>query len=256
MPRTQRIQSATGIYHALLRGINQQRIFEEDEDYQHFIECMREASDLSHSKLLAYCLMDNHVHLLIENDDETPAQFFKRLGARYVFWFNWKYQRSGHLFQDRFKSEPVGNDAYFVTVLRYIWHNPVKAGLCSDATKYPWSSVRLLGSADTLIDECRLAEIASPQQIAASLAQTVEDGPLEITDRRGPVFSDNTAAKLLKKVSRAENASAFLAMELTEQLSTVIELRHHKMPIRQIARITGLSKGVVERWSKPEMQDK
>ena len=73
--------------------------------------------------------MGNHIHLLIQEGREPIEQVMKRIAARFVYWYNIKYRRAGHLFQDRYKSEPVENDAYFLTVIRYIHQNPIKAKL-------------------------------------------------------------------------------------------------------------------------------
>ncbi len=92
--------------------------------------------------MYAYCLMGNHVHLLMRTDenDEPMGQIFRRICAQYVYWYNGKYERVGHLFQDRFRSEPIENDAYLLSVLRYIHQNPVKAGMVHDMADYPYSS--------------------------------------------------------------------------------------------------------------------
>jgi REP element-mobilizing transposase RayT len=84
--------------------------------------------------------MSNHIHLLIKEGKEDLGIVFRRIGSKFVYWYNWKYKRSGHLFQDRYKSEVVENDKYFLTVLRYIHQNPVKAGIVGSMIKYPWSS--------------------------------------------------------------------------------------------------------------------
>ncbi len=107
-------------------------MFEDDEDYIKYLDVLRECKEISGYKLYGYCLMGNHLHLLLKTGKEDLEQIFKRIGARYVYWYNFKYGRSGHLFQDRYKSEPVETDSYIVTVLRYIHQNPVKAGICSD----------------------------------------------------------------------------------------------------------------------------
>ena len=86
--------------------------------------------------------MGNHVHLLIKEGKETLSNTMKRIGASYVYWYNWQYNRKGHLFQDRFKSEAVEDDAYFLMVLRYIHQNPLKAGLTNDIASYKWSSYK------------------------------------------------------------------------------------------------------------------
>ena len=130
MARQARKKSNSGIYHIILRGINRQQIFEDGEDYSKFLRILEECKAISKFEIFAYCLMNNHIHLLLKEVKEPIEQVMKRITTRFVYWYNIKYQRSGHLFQDRFKSEPVESDEYFLTVIRYIHQKPVKAGLC------------------------------------------------------------------------------------------------------------------------------
>ena len=122
MPRQERLQSATGIYHVMLRGINKQDIFEDDEDYIQFLKILNGLVDRhdddghilpAHCTFYAYCLMTNHVHLLIRERDELISESIKRIGVAYARYYNHKYERNGHLFQDRFRSEPVNSIEYF-----------------------------------------------------------------------------------------------------------------------------------------------
>ena len=128
MPRQARQASETGIYHVMMRGINHQNIFEEQEDYYQFYI------------LYAYCLMSNHIHLLIREREDTIGMAIKRIASSYVYYYNHKYSRDGHLFRERYKSEPVNDMAYFVTLLRYIHQNPVKAGIVNKVNDYEFSS--------------------------------------------------------------------------------------------------------------------
>jgi len=131
MARQIRKKSGTGIYHVMLRGINRQDIFEDDEDYLQMVSILRGQSERYDEKGLrlssfcifyAYCLMSNHLHLLIQEREDSVSNIVKRIGVTYAHYFNKKYERNGHLFQDRFRSEPVDNIEYFVTLLRYIHH--------------------------------------------------------------------------------------------------------------------------------------
>ena len=142
MPRAARRKSESGIYHVILRGMNRQQIFYDEEDYAYFIHLLDRFQDISHYELYAYCLMGNHIHLLLKTGEEPLDRVFRRIGASFVYWYNLKYQRVGHLFQDRFRSEPVEDDQYFLTVLRYVFRNPVKAGLCTKPEEYPYSNIR------------------------------------------------------------------------------------------------------------------
>src|SRR6056297_2247099 len=140
MPRAARMKSSTGIYHIITRGINQQNIFSCEDDYERFLNTLTRYCRKSSCEIYAYCIMDNHIHLLLKEGQEPLAITMKRIGTSYVYYYNWQYNRKGHLFQDRYKSEPVEDDAYFLTVLRYIHFNPLKAGITDDLTSYPYSS--------------------------------------------------------------------------------------------------------------------
>jgi len=127
LARVARERSRTGIYHIMLRGINRQTIFEDNQDRVRFLDTLEEYKDICEFVFYGYCLMDNHVHLLIKETKESVSDIIKRICSSYVYWYNAKYKRCGHLFQERFKSEIVETDSYFLTVLRYIHQNPLKA---------------------------------------------------------------------------------------------------------------------------------
>lgn len=141
----------SGIYHVMLRGINKSDIFHDRMDFVKFRILLEQAvcpvDELGHPmpprcRIYAYCMMSNHVHLLVKEESDDLSTLIKRIGGSYAQYYNVKYQRIGHLFQDRFRSEPVETDAYFITLLRYIHQNPVAAGLTNDVLSYEWSSWR------------------------------------------------------------------------------------------------------------------
>jgi putative transposase len=142
MPRHARKKSKTGVYHVMVRGINKEIIFHDDEDRRKFLYILAKVKEGYPFELLGYCLMNNHVHLLIREGTENISQIMKRIGTRYAIYFNSKYDRKGHLFQNRFRSERVEDEEYLLTVLRYIHQNPVKAFLVNDTKDYLWSSYR------------------------------------------------------------------------------------------------------------------
>ena len=109
MPRVARIKSKSKIYHIMIRGINQQNIFSVDEDYEKFIAILAKYHKKSEYEIYAYCLMGNHVHLLIKEGKEALSHAMKRIGTSYVSWYNWQYNRKGHIFQDRYKRGKKGS---------------------------------------------------------------------------------------------------------------------------------------------------
>jgi REP element-mobilizing transposase RayT len=95
MPRKPREKSKTGIYHIIVRGIGQQDIFHDGDDFQRYLETTKKVSMESGVSVLGYCLMTNHVHLLLREDYGDISVFMKRLGVSYAYWYNWKYERIG-----------------------------------------------------------------------------------------------------------------------------------------------------------------
>lgn len=140
MVRYARERSESGIYHVVMRGINQQDIFCDGEDYQQFLATIKRVK-ADRFELYGYCLMSNHIHLLIHEKSEEIHQVMKRVGTSYALCYNQKYFRTGHLFQGRYKSECVENEKYLLTVIRYIHNNPVKARVANKPEDYRWSSI-------------------------------------------------------------------------------------------------------------------
>lgn len=140
MPRRARIAANSGIYHVMSRGVGKQIIFEDDADRKQYLYYLyKYVASHKEIKLIAWCLMNNHVHLLLSGEIEVLSNVMRRLNTAYAKSFNTRYERTGALFQGRFKSEPVETEDYLLTVVRYIHQNPVKAGLTSNCS-YPWSS--------------------------------------------------------------------------------------------------------------------
>ena len=142
MARTAREKSETGIYHVMLRGIDKRKLFLSYSDYLKFIDYINKAKEKVEFTVYAYCLMPNHVHLLLKKrtGSHELGDIMRRITVGYAQYHNIKNGRTGHLFQNRFKSEVVDNDAYFFTVLRYIHQNPLKAGMVKSMREYKWSS--------------------------------------------------------------------------------------------------------------------
>ena len=139
MPRKPRIEIA-GYYHIINRGVEQRVIFKEAEDYEYFEELMCFYAKSFGITLHNYCLMSNHYHLLIEIEQENLSKFMRQLNMNYAIYFNKKYKRVGHLWQGRFKSWYVTNEAYLYTLMPYIEQNPLKANMVKDIYEYPYSS--------------------------------------------------------------------------------------------------------------------
>ena len=139
MPRKPRIEIA-GYYHIVNRGVEQRTVFLEADDYEYFEELLCFYLESYNIILHNYCLMSNHYHLLIEIEEENLSKFMKQLNANYAIYFNKKYGRTGHLWQGRFKSWYVTDEAYLYTLMIYIEQNPLKANMIQELGEYPYSS--------------------------------------------------------------------------------------------------------------------
>lgn len=260
MPRKQREKSGTGIYHVMMRGINHQDIFEDESDYWKFLKLLRmqthpedkQSHQLpAHLTLYAYCLMSNHVHLLVREQDEGLVAPIKSIAISYAQYFNYKYEHSGQLFQDRFKSEPVNDMGYFVTLLRYIHQNPVAAGIASTVGGYTWSS--WCEYDDTKI--CAVP-VCTTQHVLSRIAKDdlvgLVNDPLpkalnildynNETERR---ISDDQARQFLMELLDGASVSALQHYGKDERNAVISRLRALGASIRQISRLTGVSEGIV-----------
>lgn len=245
MPRTARKKSNSGIYHIMLRGINRQQIFEDEEDREHFLGTLENYKDLCGYQIYAYCLMGNHIHILLKEGHEDLTQVFKRIAGSFVYWYNWKYHRCGHLFQDRFKSEPVEDDAYFLTVLRYIHQNPVKARICELAENYPYSSMQEYMSFPKIIETDFALSLLPLEQFITYHREKNEDQCLEMTDQFRT--TDEEAKTLILKITKCKNISEFQLLDRNIRNMCIRKIHQKGVSIRQISRLTGLSKKIVER---------
>lgn len=151
MVRCARKKSASGIYHIMMRGINRQDIFLDDEDHRHFLKSVKRIKESGSCAIYGYCLMGNHIHLLLQEKEELSV-VMKRIGTSYAWWYNRKYDRVGHVFQNRFQSEVVETEAYLLGVLRYIHNNPVKAKLAATPEEYKWSSCQVYYGREDFFD--------------------------------------------------------------------------------------------------------
>jgi putative transposase len=246
MPRQARVRSDSGMYHVMLRGINKQRIFHEPVDYQCFLDALRAYRDICGFQLYAWCLMPNHVHLLIgeSSQGETISQIMKRIGAKYVYWYNLRYERVGPLFQDRFKSEAVKDDAHFLTVLRYIHHNPLKAGFPGGLSDYPHSSYAsyLAENPACPIDTSKLFSLISKSEFENWHLQSDDQVCLDLNEKiaaRG--ITDERALIIMNKVAGTANAEDFQKLPETKQSKAITRMRKSGASLRQISRLSGIS---------------
>lgn len=160
MGRPLRIFLPNGIYHVVSRGSDRRPVFRLDKDRELFLDRLQLMVERYRLPCLAYCLMDNHYHLIVITPDARLSAAMQELNGGYSKRFNATHGRSAHLFRNRFMAQLIGDDSYLLTACRYIAHNPVRAGLCQEPSAWKWSSYRAtvgIGPAQRFLDERLLA---------------------------------------------------------------------------------------------------
>lgn len=246
MARQARKRSNTGIYHVFLRGIDKRDIFLDDEDRETFINNIIKAKKLGNFLILGYCLMDNHVHILIKENEEIGTSI-KRILVGYVGWHNNKYERTGHLFQNRFKSEPVETDSYLITVLRYIHQNPIKAGLVKKIEDYTWSSYQhyIFGyyNENTFVDTQLIKDyFATVEEFIKYMNTENNDQCLDYIPNKK--INDDSFKKIIQKKYEIDNMDKLSVEDRNRLINTIYN--EMDISIRQLSRVLGVGKTIVE----------
>lgn len=239
MSRHPRQQSRSNYYHIMLRGINRQNIFEDDDDRARFIDTVFRFTEDSRATVTAWCLMSNHVHLLICSES-IPDTFMKKIGCSYVPYFNKKYERTGHLFQDRYRSEVITDEHYLVGVVRYIHRNPEKAGI-STMENYRWSSYRDYVGNDGKTETQTVLDILSGESGFVKFMHESDD--TEFLDDNHSL-SEKTAVSIAKE-TLPDGLFSLENCDKETRNKHICELYEKGLKASQICRITGLSKNIV-----------
>jgi REP element-mobilizing transposase RayT len=144
MGRPLRVEFANAFYHAFSRGNERRAVFHDGRDREHFLALLGLLRERFEAEPWAYVLMPNHYHLVLRTLRPNLSRAMQWLGVAYTNWFNARHERSGHLFQGRFKAALVEDDAYLRRLLLYVHRNPLRGGLVGRLADYPWSSYRCL----------------------------------------------------------------------------------------------------------------
>lgn len=267
MPRTARLISKSNTYHVMFRGNELRDIFMDDEDRNRFLHLLYEKAKDEDFTLYAYCLMSNHVHILLSGEHEALGRLVKRINTSFVYYFNKKHDRVGHLFHDRYKSQPIETDTHLLAAVRYIHNNPVKAGLCKEPCDYKWSSYRSYANYPQVESIC-----LDPSYIIKMFSVDLNKGKKLFLEFSREIESDNIdfvdvieeETKKNKEINSEAAAREFVVRFLNmkgvkcEQLGLkgyegirhelILELRERSnLSIRQIASILGIGRGIIQR---------
>ena len=265
MARLSRLASDSGVYHVILRGVNRQDIFESDKDYLKYLSLMErvafpvDENGMRIPPLLviyAYCLMPNHVHLLVREQKCGISAAIKWISGTYAGYFNQKYEHIGHLFQNRFRSEVVNDWEYFLTLMRYIHQNPVAGGIVNDVRHYRWSSWSEYDPG-MVCDVPICATKSVYTKISFDALEELVDTPLPKTQRildfdsdTGMRVTDERLREYIKAEFGIAEVSTIQHLEKNERNEIIIKLLEFCGNVMQISRVTGICRGVIIRLDK------
>lgn len=242
MPRAARAVSVTGYYHVFARGVSHQIIFECDQDRYKFLGCMQERFEQKGITVVAWCLMDNHFHVLLDDPNQQLSSAMQGLLTAYAKYFNERTNRTGHLFENRFSSIPVETDAYALTVADYIHLNPVK-GKAAFLGSYRWSSYRAyLDGYDSLgiCDPTAILElVGGSSAYSAWISKSAKSFKPLVAERR-EFLSDDEALAVAREVLNPIDPTTIRALRRAERDECLCILRAAGLMVKQIGMVTGV----------------
>lgn len=261
MPRIARDYSKIKVYHITIRGIDKQNIFFDEKDKNKFIEIVKSAKEKYEFDIYAYCLMDNHVHIVIYDKNEMISKIMQSIQISYVIYFNKKYERIGHLFQDRFFSKKVENREYLKMLCRYIHQNPLKAGI-SKTEEYKWSSYQKYIKFNKLVDTKLLLSIFS-QNIEEAKKEFIKFHNMNFDESKENEIKDMLEYEVYERLTDQQIEKCIceiLNMKCIQEISRDnMEIRNEKLSklkclknvsVTQLSRVMGINRKMIERAIK------
>lgn len=246
MARKIREESPYNIHHVTQRGAGRHLIFEDDCDRERFTALLEACLTESGCTLLAWCLMSNHFHLLVEGSLCQLATMMKRLCGGYARHFNVRHDRIGHLYQDRYHSTPIGDEAQLLQTVRYIHRNPAHVG--ADWKSYAWSSYREYlgrpGIASTeMVLECvgGVDAFRDLHDAEAPKEEAMRAGRLRVST------SDEEAIACARSIVTPHDPTKLGELSKVDHDACVHKLKAHGFSVRLIVRLTGLGRSIVSR---------
>lgn len=250
MPRTLRVFGRKRVNHVIIRGINKQDIFIDNQDKEKIMKEIKNTKEKYHYELYAYVIMPNHVHMQIYDKEQNISNIMNSLQTRYVNYFNKKYERVGHLFQGRYFHKIIEDDSYFSNNIRYIHKNPEKAFLARKE-EYKWSSYNeYINNDNSLVDiNVFLNLLDTNREIA--LEKFKEYHKIDEEDKFFDYIkyelqnklTDEQLIEVLKdklEIQNIQNIQKYNSKAMSELLKDIINIPC--ISINQLSRVTGINR--------------
>lgn len=251
IPRTPRKKSNTNVYHVIIRGINRQNLFFDKQDWIKYIKEIKKTKEVYKYEIYAYVLMPNHVHFIIHDKFNNLSTMIQSLNVRYSNYFNKKYERVGHLFENRFKSKNIEEENYLKNVVRYIHKNPENAGM---KKYYEWSSYNeYITSKNLIVDRKFILNLFenNVKNFEYFHNEYKKDKDLGQNYEMVNKIEDEEAIKIMKEISKEENLIKIQNYEINIKRKLIEKfLKIEGIKKVQIARILGMNRMTINRIAR------
>lgn len=229
--------------HVTIRGVGRQLIFEETMDNYYFLKLLRKFRDETSISILAYCLMGNHVHLLIHDPLDEISVFMRGICSNYAYYFNKKYDHSGHVFQGRFKNEIITDIPYLVCAFLYILNNPANASL-APADHYQWSSFHEYGISGKTTDTTIFNDIIGDKD---NLRRLLISDKAAATPASAYTNDDDWPVDFIRATFDVKSGTELASWPKPQRDAALVKLKQANLSIRTIERLTGISRNIIQR---------
>ncbi|MBQ7015998.1 MAG: transposase [Firmicutes bacterium] len=252
MPRSARQRDEKGIHHVVVQGKRLENIFEKETEKELYLETLLQYKAKTGVKLYAFCILDNHAHLVLqETKDESVSAFMRRVGVRFSYWYRQRYDLPAgeKLFRGRYLSEPLQTEEALLEVVRHIHKEPVRQGLVLKMEDYYWSSYRLYLNPGSFIDRRLVLDslhfgggYKAYMEKEEKNAAVLEEVPLKYGR------TDEEVEGLIQKRLMENGFSEWKQISLDEKREILKKLRvEDEVSIQQLSRVTGVNRGYIQR---------
>lgn len=245
MPRKPRTLSNSGYYHVTLRGAGKMILFEDRDDYLACLGLVRKYAQKSGIAVLAYCLMSNHIHLVVRDDSSALSDFVRRFATSFALRYNERTSHVGHVFQNRFFSVPLESDESLLGAVCYVHQNPAKAEIAS-VDDYEWSSYHAYLSDPGFLDVNPVLGLFASNESFVAFMHEVDDS-YTLPNLYRKKLTDDEAIKAIRETLSQEELNALSGDSRSKRDNALRKLKEADIGIAQACRLTGLGKGIVSR---------
>lgn len=254
MPREARKRSEGGSYHIVVQGKRRQHIFGKDEEKLLYLETVLKYRDKTDVQLYAYCILDNHAHLVLkETAEESVSSFMRRVGVSYAYWYRQRHpeiEGGAEIFRGRYLSEPLENESRLLEVVRYVHQEPILAGLAEHMEEYRWSSYRLYLRPGSYLDTRLILDSLHFSGGYENYMQEKQDEQPDVLEEIPLRFgrSDDEAAAIVETRLGGLPAYHLALVDETTRFEILKTLRFKdQISIQQLSRVTGVSRAYIQR---------